>query len=109
MDTPDILDAAADHIESVGLWQGQPDRTPGFSAQRSTCAALAIRIVAGETNDAEVVLARRALCQFLGLEVPPHASPPHASPLAAIAAWNDAQPDAFQVTNALRKAAEALR
>jgi hypothetical protein len=105
MDTPDILEAAADRIDAVGWWDGtSSDNT---DPDRPTCAALAIRWAVGDDAqnlfcDPATQIARAALISFLGLSTSD-------SPVGAIARWNDAQPDAFAVTNALRKCAEQLR
>lgn len=95
MDTPDVLEAAADYIDAHGWWDGRSEDDDGVAR----CAFLAISAVTYQRGEARLCQnAQDALRQFVGAET-----------LKDGYDWNDAQPDAFAVTNTMRKCAAELR
>lgn len=95
MNTPEILERAADIVDER-WWNGRADDNRG----NDRCAFLAITEACGEVGVTgnDWVDCQDVLIRFLGV-----------SGLRGGYAWNDEQPDAFTVSNTLRKCAEQLR
>jgi hypothetical protein len=89
MTTPEVLRAAADHIERAGWWDGS-----SYRGAFKSCAVQAINVCTMRESVEVYQSAMDAFIAHIGGQM--------------IAHWNDRQPDGATVCKALRACADAL-